>query len=115
MKGEETEYNNLAELVADLRNKLGSLTNYASLCDLLKDDSLSEDQIKSLEELKEKEHIRLLKSAPLVKGCLDSFEGYNLDQGITTLDLKQMEKQLDEALECETNESLTKWLGEQRG
>jgi len=67
----------LGELVAELRNKLGSVTLLADMIKLEKSEKGSNKSF--IQKLKPKSEESLLKSLPLILRYLDEFEQYDLD------------------------------------
>jgi hypothetical protein len=71
------EYNNLSELVADLRNKFGSIVSYFSLLECLEkhDDLIMKEKLNKLLEENKITSILLMKE---IKKLLDQFENFDL-------------------------------------
>jgi hypothetical protein len=69
-------HENLGELVAELRNKMGSVTGLADLIKLENEEN--GDIVSFLKRLKPRAEKTLLESLPLILQYLEEFEQYDL-------------------------------------
>ena len=70
------KHENLDELIADLRNKMGSVINYISLLELK--DKVSPDKIHKINELIKNNEDTLTKVKPLLLKYLDDIEEFDI-------------------------------------
>ena len=73
------KHDNLPELVADLRNKMGSIVSYFSL--LKEKDKIDDSNVKMkqmLQNLIDNNEKTAIENITIVKDLLDQFENFNL-------------------------------------
>lgn len=72
-------HKNMGELVADIRNKLGSPYNFISLINERNKYGQSEGVIKTIESMLKKEENNVIKNMKKLIELLDQFNNYDID------------------------------------
>ena len=73
-----TKHDTLDELIADLRNKMGSVINYISLLEVK--DRLPDDKKETIENLIQENIEVMIKTKPLILQYLDDIEEFNIKE-----------------------------------